>query len=78
MTVRFSAPSPRRNNTSKSRTAATAMMTQTHGSIVRSLPSLIDRCLPEEAPRHTPGEVDEDDVDEAIDADRDETVRCVS
>jgi hypothetical protein len=56
MTVRSSAPPPRRNNTSKSRTAATAMMTQTHGSIVRSLPSLIDRCLPVEAPRHTPGE----------------------
>jgi hypothetical protein len=42
------------------------------------LPSLIDRCLPEEAPRHTPGVADEDDVDEAIDADRDETVRWVS
>jgi hypothetical protein len=51
------------------------MMTQTHGSIVRSLPSLIDRCLPEEAPCHTPGEADEDDVDEAIDADRYQTVR---
>jgi hypothetical protein len=34
------------------------------------LPSSIDRCLPEEALRHTPGE-----ADEAIDADRDETVR---
>jgi hypothetical protein len=37
--------------------------------------SLIDRCLPEVALRHTPGEAAVDDVDEAIDADRDETVR---
>lgn len=45
MTVRLSAPPPRRNNTSKSRTAATAMMTQTHGSMVRSL-SVADRSMP--------------------------------